>query len=109
MSLCKMRTRSALTILTTIWQPHPPAMPDLRIVLNRRYRATVLAQRIAAKFYVSWNQHPQTQSSGKTGPIVLSLELRHGDMVVMHGEEIQRIYEVCIPLPLPTTWLILSI
>ena len=31
----------------------------------------------------------------KHAPTALTLELRHGDMVVMHGAEIQRVWEVC--------------
>ena len=31
----------------------------------------------------------------KHAPTSLTLELRHGDMVVMHGAEIQRVWEVC--------------
>ncbi len=79
-----------------------------RVAVNKLYEAgeTVQYERAKEELVESLNNQKK-----KPGPVVLSLELRHGDMVVMHGEEIQRIYDVCIllPLPFPATWLILSI
>ena len=35
---------------------------------------------------------------GKEAPISVKMELHHGDMVVMHGENLQKYYEVSLPL-----------
>ena len=34
----------------------------------------------------------------KDKPAVLSIKLEHGDIVIMHGREIQKLFEVCSPL-----------
>ena len=34
----------------------------------------------------------------KHAPVVLTMDLRHGDMVCMHGHLLQARYEVCVPL-----------
>ena len=77
----------------------------MRVAVNDLYKAGETERYERAKEELVEFLNKQKK---KNGPVVLSLELRHGDMVVMHGEEIQRIYEVCIPLPLPLpmTWLI---
>lgn len=38
------------------------------------------------------------QSKGREAPAVIKMELQHGDFVVMHGENLQKYYEVCEPL-----------
>lgn len=35
--------------------------------------------------------------NGEASPII-KMELNHGDMIVMHGEELQKYYEVCVQL-----------
>jgi hypothetical protein len=32
---------------------------------------------------------------GKEAPATIKMELHHGDLVVMHGEKLQKYYEVC--------------
>lgn len=32
---------------------------------------------------------------GKEAPTTIKMELHHGDLVVMHGEKLQKYYEVC--------------
>lgn len=32
---------------------------------------------------------------GKEAPVTIKMELHHGDLVVMHGENLQKYYEVC--------------
>lgn len=40
----------------------------------------------------------------KTAPVILSMDLKHGDMVVMHGHPLQARYEVrSLPPPSPST------
>ena len=36
-------------------------------------------------------------------PVLLTMQLNHGDMVVMHGAEMQKFYEVAFPLRDPTS------
>lgn len=43
---------------------------------------------------------PPLKGSDKSKPEVLSIKLQHGDIVIMHGELIQKYYEVNIfPTP----------
>lgn len=35
----------------------------------------------------------------KSAPVVLTMDLRHGDMMCMHGHSLQARYEVCAPPP----------
>lgn len=37
---------------------------------------------------------------GKEAPVTIKMELHHGDLVVMHGENLQKYYEVCGCSPL---------
>ncbi len=79
-------------------QPWPGLQAwTMRVAVNELYKAgeTERYERAKEELIESLNKQKK-----KTGPIILSLELRHGDMVVMHGEEIQRIYEVFVLLPL---------
>ena len=39
----------------------------------------------------------------KFAPAILTMELRHGDIVVQHGHDLQRRYEVCYPSLLTVT------
>lgn len=32
---------------------------------------------------------------GREAPVTIKMELNHGDLVVMHGEDLQKYYEVC--------------
>ena len=68
-----------------------------RVAVDKLYEAGETEQYERAKEELVKSLNGQKK---KPGPIILSLELRHGDMVVMHGEGIQRIYEVFVPLPL---------
>lgn len=37
-------------------------------------------------------------SKSREAPAMIKLELNHGDIVVMHGENLQKYYEVCISM-----------
>lgn len=71
----------------------------LRIAANELYKAGQMKEYNAAKAELFKFLSKDSEKRRKNGPIVLTLELRHGDMVVMHGEQIQEIYEVSSPLP----------
>ena len=43
------------------------------------------------------------QEKRKQAPVCLSMRLKHGDMVVMHGSETQLYYEVHLPSLIPGT------
>ena len=62
----------------------------LRIELNKLFKAGRMAEYKAAKAEL----FKSAAMKKKTPPTILSLDLKHGDMVVMHGEEIQKINEV---------------
>lgn len=85
--------------------------PELRIIpgsqawkqrtkANDLYKAGRMAEYEAAKNELFNFLNEVKEKRKKNAPVVLSLELRHGDMVVMHGDKIQEIYEVRVP-PFP--------
>ena len=75
------------------YNPELPVLPGSqawkqRTKANDLYKAGRVAEYEAAKEEIF------TEKRKKNASVVLSLELRHGDMVVMHGDKIQEIYEV---------------
>ena len=68
-----------------------------RIAVNDLYEAGRTQEYEAAKNELVGLLASKDEQKRNNGPAVLSLELRHGDMVVMHGERIQKIYEVSTP------------
>ena len=68
----------------------------MRIAANAHYKAGRIAEFETAKVELFKFLNKDSEKRRKNGPMVLTLELRHGDIVVMHGERIQEIYEVCI-------------
>ncbi len=69
----------------------------MRLTTNAHYQAGRMAEYEAGKKELFKFLNKDSEKKRKNGPIVLTLEIKHGDMVVMHGERIQEIYEVCIP------------
>ena len=67
-----------------------------RVAINELYKAGRVQEYKNAKATLLAKLDKESGKRKKNGPVVLALELRHGDMVVMHGEEIQEVYEVCI-------------
>lgn len=47
---------------------------------------------------------PASTAIKKKYPSVLEVPMRHGDIMVMHGKDIQRFYEVGLPLTFPRPW-----
>ncbi len=45
----------------------------------------------------------ESEKKRKNGPIVLALEIKHGDIVIMHGERIQEIHEHAVRPIIRTT------
>ncbi len=68
----------------------------LRLATNAHYQAGRMTEYEAAKKELFKFLNKDSEKKRKNGPIVLTLEIKHGDIVVMHGERIQEIYEVCI-------------
>ena len=62
----------------------------MRIEANEHYKAGRMTEYEAAKGKLFGSAEMRKH----TPPIILSLDLKHGDKVVMHGEEIQKINEV---------------
>lgn len=80
------------------YDPELPVRPGSqawkeRIALNELYQAGHMDEYEQAKTAL----FKALDKNKNNGPTVLSLELRHGDMVVMHGEDIQKNNEVCAP------------
>ena len=67
-----------------------------RIAANEHYRAGRTAEYEEAKSDLLKFLNKDSEKRKKNGPIMLTLELKHGDMVVMHGEQIQQVHEVNI-------------
>ncbi|KAL9077233.1 MAG: hypothetical protein Q9161_000499 [Pseudevernia consocians] len=65
----------------------------MRIAANAHYKAGRIAEFETAKAELFKFLNKDSEKRRKNGPMVLTLELRHGDIVVMHGERIQEIYE----------------
>lgn len=63
----------------------------MRLTVNEHYKCGRMAEYEASKADL------MAHLGQANPPVVLTLELRHGDMVVMHGERIQEIYEVSSP------------
>lgn len=90
------------------YNPELPVIPGSqawkqRIKANDYYKAGRGKEYEAAKKELFTFLNKDSEKRKKNAPVCLSLELRHGDMVVMHGAKIQEIYEVCHPsLPLPS-------
>ena len=67
-----------------------------RIKANDFYKAGRMTEYEAAKKELFKLLDDKNEKRKKHAPVVLFLELRHGDMVVMHGDQIQKIYEVSV-------------
>lgn len=82
------------------YNPQQPVLPGsqawkIRLAVNELYHAGQMPEYEDAKAQLFKSLNSKGETSKKNGVAVLSLELRHGDMVVMHGEDIQKHYEVC--------------
>lgn len=82
------------------YNPQQPVLPGsqawkIRLAVNELYHAGQMPEYEDAKAQLFKSLNSKGETNKKNGFAVLSLELRHGDMVVMHGEDIQKHYEVC--------------
>ena len=70
---------------------------QLRTAVNDLFKAGRVAEYEVAKTDLFKFLNKDSEKKKKHAPTCLTLELRHGDMVVMHGAEIQKVWEVrCI-------------
>ena len=69
---------------------------QLREAATAHYKAGRAAEYEKAKKELFTFLGRDREKKKKHAPTVLTLELRHGDMVVMHGAEIQKVWEVCL-------------
>ena len=84
------------------YNPHAWVRPgsqawEERNVINSLYASGDMQGFEAAKFELAKSLK---KSRAQNGPALITLELKHGDMIVMHGEEIQKYFEVCWHCPL---------
>lgn len=82
------------------YNPNLPVRPgsqlwQTRMTINQHYKAGRMKEYKDGKDALLRTLTTKPETNKKNAPTVLTLELRHGDMVVMHGEEIQKIFEVC--------------
>lgn len=82
------------------YDPLAPVLPgckgyEERLQLNALYGKVAREEFEAAKARMY-------EKIGRIGnpPILLTMQLNHGDMVVMHGEAMQKYYEAWVSLPL---------
>ena len=70
---------------------------QLRETVNAHFKAGRGAEYEAKKkeLFRFLGRDGEKKKKQKHAPTSLTLELRHGDMVVMHGAEIQKVWEVC--------------
>lgn len=68
---------------------------QLRITANEHFKAGRMAEYEAAKKDIFTFLNKDSEKKKKHAKTCLTLELKHGDMVVMHGAEIQKFWEVC--------------
>lgn len=65
--------------------------PEVRRELNELAKTVTTAELdAAAKIALAF-----APRESKTAPVVLEMDLRHGDYMVMHGASMQTYYEVC--------------
>lgn len=60
------------------------------MLFRRKSKNTTQKPRNAA------NVEPEAKTSGSKSAVVLKLCLKHGDIVIMEGYDVQKLYEVCI-------------
>ena len=65
---------------------------EMRAAVNELYRAGHIDKYKQAKEELG---KALVKDKHQNAPTTLSLELRHGDLVVMHGAELHKIHEVC--------------
>ena len=65
---------------------------EMRAAVNELYRAGRMDKYEQAKEELG---KALAKDKHQNAPTALSLELRHGDLVVMHGAELHEIHEVC--------------
>ncbi len=87
------------------YDPDQPILPGCRKPEERR-KLNELAKTASSAELDAAAQVALAFKKGesKTPPVVLEMDLRHGDYMVMHGASMQLYYEVSIPLgPLSST------
>lgn len=65
-----------------------------RNALNDLYKAGRMQEYETAKKKLFDDLNKKGEKTKKNGSAVLNLDLKHGDIVVMHGEDIQKLYDV---------------
>ena len=66
---------------------------DQRKALNA-LQATAASQEQWRKAKAAFDVEARTVK-GRNAPVILKMKVKHGDMVVMHGEKLQKYFEVC--------------
>lgn len=78
--------------------------PVLKDCMFEGERRTLKGEFVAGE--ISQDEYDDSRRSlsmgrkGKEAPVTIKMELHHGDLVVMHGENLQKYYEVCSGSPL---------
>ena len=99
----RMKAKYYLLPKTLSIETYDPTLPvlkgsqawRLRETVNEHFRAGRGVEYEEAKKELFTALKTDKEVKKRHATSCLSLELRHGDMVVMHGGEIQRVWEVC--------------
>ena len=87
-----------------IYDPRAPVLPGCykeheRRALNAKY-GRISATAFEKEKKAIYGEHPRRRLAT---PNLLTIYLHHGDMVIMHGAEMQKYYEVCFNCGGPRT------
>lgn len=78
-----------------VYDPRTPVLPGCYMEHERRALNAKLGMISCAAFEKERSNIYKDCRRSKSPPDLLTLQLHHGDMVVMHGAEMQKYYEVC--------------
>lgn len=90
----KKRYYSGVT-KSDVYDPHAPVLPGCAREKERRALNALYGKISDAEFQKRKNELLGKISKTGNCPVLLTLLLNHGDIMVMHGSEMQKYYEVC--------------
>ena len=84
------------------YDPEQPILPGCHKPEERRKlnkMAKTMSEKdlnAAARKLLAFDKDKNGKEKPKSSPVVLELDLRHGDYMVMHGADMQKYYEVSV-------------
>ena len=87
------------------YNPHEPVLPGAALEHERRQlnalHGTITAEEFEKRRKFMYAQGKEALKGQP--PVLLTMPLDHGSIIIMHGAEMQKYYEVSNPRPLPTS------